>query len=188
MERSDEEPPLAREHRATVDRSKHLHPRPYVLDPRRADEDGAYGLVHPQDMQVGLERRHLAPERVAPDPDVDEAQMVAVEHDHPGARTEHGAVERADALVEPVEVHEPRERRRLAAGDHEPVQPVELIGLPNLDDLGAETAQHLDVLAKVSLHGEDADPERLHASMVSPGLVYAVPLRAARPSRTSRSR
>ena len=68
----------------------------------------------------------------------------------------------------PYRLHQPRERRRLAAGDHEPVEAVELIGFPDFDDVGAEAAQHLRVLAKVSLQGENADPERLHAFMVSP--------------------
>src|SRR4051812_32635922 len=169
MECGDEVPSLAREHRATVDLGEHLNPRPDFLDPRRADEDGAYGLVEPGDRQVGLERRHLTPERVAPDRHVDQAEMVPVEHDHPRTRAEHGTVERADALVEPVQVHQPRECRRLAAGDHEPVEALELLRLPHLDDLRAETAEHLGVLTKISLHGENADLERLHASMLSPG-------------------
>ena len=40
------------------------------------------------DVEVGLEERDLAAERVAPHHDVDEAEVVAVEHDHPGARAE----------------------------------------------------------------------------------------------------
>src|SRR4051812_14864401 len=168
VERGDEESSLAREHRAAVDLSKHLHARPDVLDPRRTDEDGPHRLVEPDDRQVGLERRDLPPECVAPHRDVDEAEMVAIEHDHPRACADHRPLETTDPLVEPVELHQPRERGRLAARDHEPVEPVELIGLPNLDDVGAETAQHLPVLAKVSLHGQNADLERFHASMVSP--------------------
>ena len=88
--------------------------------------------------------------------------MVAVEHDHPGAGAEHRPAEVADRLVEPVEAHQPHERRRLAAGDHEPVEPGELLGLAHLEDLGAELAQHRRVLAEVALHGENTDPERLH--------------------------
>ena len=44
-----------------------------------------------------------------------------------------------------------------------PSRPVELLGLAHLDRLGAEAAQHLRVLAEVPLHGENADPKRLHA-------------------------
>src|ERR1700760_548236 len=39
MERGDEEPALAREHRVAVDLREHLHVGPDLLDPRRADED-----------------------------------------------------------------------------------------------------------------------------------------------------
>ncbi len=52
-------------------------------------------------------------------------------------------------------------RSRLAAGDDEPVEPVELLGKAHLDRLRAEPPQHGRVLAEVSLHGEDADRERL---------------------------
>src|SRR5262249_26275077 len=122
------------------------------------------------DRQVRLERGDLAAERVAPDGYVDEPEMVAVEHDHPRARPEHRAVEAADPLIQAVQGHQPRERRRLAPRNHQAVEAVELICLPDLDNVCAKAAQHLRVLAKVSLHGENADPERLHASMVSPGL------------------
>src|SRR5919201_1231309 len=45
MERGHEDPPLPREHRVPVDLRQHLDVRPRFLDPRRADEDGAHGLV-----------------------------------------------------------------------------------------------------------------------------------------------
>src|SRR6185437_15010713 len=80
MERGDEEPPLAREHRATVDLGEHLHPGPDVIDPRRPDEDGAHRRVEPDHGQVGLERCDLTAERVAPDGDVDETEVVSIEH------------------------------------------------------------------------------------------------------------
>ena len=76
-----------------------------------------------------------------------------------------GAVERAQRLVEPVEPHQPRDRRRLAAGHDQAVEPVELLGQPHLDRLRAEAPQHRRVLAEVPLHGEDADSKRLlHAT------------------------
>ena len=69
-----------------------------------------------------------------------------------------GPVERAQRLVQAVEVHQPDERGRLAAGNDEAVEPLELLGQAHLDHVRAETAQHRRVLAKVSLHGENADP------------------------------
>ena len=88
--------------------------------------------------------------------------MVAVEHDHPGARAEDGAGETAHRLVEPVEAHQAREGRRLAAGDDQPVEAVQLLGLAHLDDVRAEPAQHRRVLAEVPMHGQNADPWPLH--------------------------
>src|SRR5205823_3581668 len=113
MEGGDEEAPLAREHRAAVDLGEHLHPGPDLLDPRCTDEHGADRLVEPGDRQIGFERRDLAAECVAPDGEVDEPEVITVEHDHPRTRTEHGPLEPAHAFVEPVELHQPGERGRL---------------------------------------------------------------------------
>src|SRR5689334_17139402 len=112
MERGDEEPPLAREHRPPVDLCEHLDARPDLLDPGRADEDRAHGLVLAGHVEIRLERGHLPPERVAAHPDVDEPEVLAVEHDHPGAGAEDRPLEAADRLVEAVQAHQPRERRR----------------------------------------------------------------------------
>src|SRR5690349_22996434 len=65
VERRDEEPPLAREHRMPVDLGQHLHPRADLVDPGGADEDGAQRLRLPLDCKIRLERRDLAAERVA---------------------------------------------------------------------------------------------------------------------------
>src|SRR6185437_14238343 len=43
MERGDEDAALPREHRMAVDLGEHLDVGACVLDPRRADEDGAHG-------------------------------------------------------------------------------------------------------------------------------------------------
>ena len=101
MERRHEEPPLAREHRPAVDLGEHLDAGPDVLDPRRPDEDGAHRLGLPFDVEIGLERRDLAAERVAPHRQIDESEVVAVEHDHPGARAEDRTVEALTASSSP---------------------------------------------------------------------------------------
>ena len=59
--------------------------------PRRADEHRAHRrAVDPRDVEVLLERADLAAERVAHAQRVHAAEVLAVEHDHPGARAEHG--------------------------------------------------------------------------------------------------
>src|ERR1043165_4217676 len=51
VERRDEDPSLSPEHRMTVDLRQHLDVRPRLLDPRRADEHGAHGLVAVPDVE-----------------------------------------------------------------------------------------------------------------------------------------
>src|SRR5436190_12163203 len=55
MERRDEEPSLARQHRMAVDLRKHLDVRPSLLEPRRPDEHRAERLVAVADVEVSLE-------------------------------------------------------------------------------------------------------------------------------------
>src|SRR5204862_3314358 len=175
VEGGDEEPPLARQHRVAVDLGEHVDVGSRVLEPRRADEDSAQRLVAVppvvrQHLEVSFEAVDLAAERVAPRAVVAEAEVVAVEEDHPGARSQDRAAELAHRFVETVEPHQAADGGRLAAGDDQPVEPVELLGEPDLDRLGTEPPQHGCVLSEVPLHGEDADPERLlHASMVMGG-------------------
>src|SRR5207248_937432 len=126
-----------------------------LLDPRRPDEDRAHRLVAGIDLEIRLEARDLPPERVAADDDVRQAEMVAVEEDHSGAGAEERPLEAAERLVEAVEPGEPHDRGRLAAGNHEPVETAELLGLAHLDGFRTEDAQHRRVLAEVALQGEN---------------------------------
>src|SRR5512133_585658 len=151
MEGRDDESPLAQEHRLAVEVGQHLDVGASLSHPRSTDEHSSQRLAIARKRQVGLEARHLAPVGVAVDLEVDAAQVVPVEHDHACAGAEHGTGEPAHGLVEPVEAHQAHERRRLAAGDHEPVQALELLGLAHLDRAHAEAAQHREVLAEVAL-------------------------------------
>src|SRR5438874_1595662 len=172
MERRDEHAPLPREHRMAVDLGEHLDFGAGVVDPRRADEDPAHGLAE-TNIEVGLEAAHLASERVALHTEVGEPEVVAIENDHPRARSEDGRLEAAQRLVQPVQAHEPRDRRRLAAGQDQAVEPLQLLGQADLDRLGAEAPEHIRVLAEVPLHGEDADPKPpLHEAIVGSATRY----------------
>src|SRR4051812_38196208 len=70
MERGDEDPPLPREHRMTVDLGEHLDVGPRLLDPRRADEDRAHRLVTVPDVEIRFEGVDLPAEGVSADADV----------------------------------------------------------------------------------------------------------------------
>src|SRR5476649_1520878 len=59
MERRDQEPALAREHRPPVYLGEHLDTRPDILDPGRADEHRTHWLDLAGHVEIGLERRDL---------------------------------------------------------------------------------------------------------------------------------
>src|SRR5690349_19610457 len=87
----------------------HLDLRPEALDPRRADEDRADGLL-PQavDPKILFEAVQLAPEGVAATGVVGETEMLAVRHDHAGAAAHDrapGVVKLADGGVQAVPRH-----------------------------------------------------------------------------------
>src|SRR5207249_6418092 len=62
MEGGDEEASLPREHGVTIDLRKHLHVGPEPFDPRRANEHRAQRARLARQLEIGLERRNLAPE------------------------------------------------------------------------------------------------------------------------------
>src|SRR4051794_5705976 len=157
MEGGDDHTPLAQEHRFAVELGEHLDLRPDFADARRADEDAPQGLSLAHQGQVCLEARDLPSIRVPVDVDVNGAEMSAVEHDHPRAGAEEGAGELAHRLVEAVEPHQAHERGRLAARDDQPIEPLQLLRLADLDGVGAEPTKHRRVLAEVSLDCQDAD-------------------------------
>ena len=118
------------------------------------------GPSSPAIVEVGLERAHLAPERVAPRLDVHDPEVLAVEHDQPRARAEDRRAGRASARsgsASPSRSMPERHRRRLAAGDDEPVEPVEVGRHAHLAHVGAERAQHPRVRREAALQGEHAD-------------------------------
>src|SRR4051794_34340570 len=122
MKRRHEDAPLACEHRMAVDLGEHLDVRAGLLDPRRPDEHRTDGRPAVADVEICLEAPHLAPESVPPDRDVGETELVTSEHDHPGAGAEDRLLEAQQRLVEAVQAHEPRDRRRLSARDDEAVE------------------------------------------------------------------
>ena len=87
MERDGEDRSLAHGDGMIVDRCEHVHAVTRVVEPRSPDEHRSEGLfAELVDDEIGLERGQLTPKSVAPHADVEQAEMVAVEHDHPGAR------------------------------------------------------------------------------------------------------
>src|SRR5918994_2715293 len=102
MEGGDEDGAVAHEHRLAVVLGQDLDVRSRPAHPRRANEDAAERLRLSDEREIGLEARHLAAVGIPVDLDVHQPEMLAVEHDHPRARTQDRALECADGFVEAI--------------------------------------------------------------------------------------
>ena len=105
VERREQEPAVANEHRLAVELAEHLDAGSELPDPRRADEDAVQRRPVAGELDVRLEAPDLATVGVSVDLEVGEAEMLSVEHDHSGA----GAEDRARIR------HESRRRGRRGA-------------------------------------------------------------------------
>src|SRR5436190_22014009 len=160
---AEQDTSLAHGDGASVDARQHLDLGAMLLDPRRPDEDGAQRVrAQALDLKLRLEARDLTPEGVATRARIDQAEVVPVADDHPGA----GAQDRppllemsADRRLEAVALDRLHDRGALAAGYHEAVELPQLRRRPDLDRLGAERSQHLGVLGEVALAGQHANAE-----------------------------
>src|SRR4029453_1529921 len=71
VERGDDEPTFAQQHRLAVELRQHLDFRSHFADAGRADEDAAQRLTVAGEGEIGLEARHLAAVGVPVDLEVD---------------------------------------------------------------------------------------------------------------------
>src|SRR3954447_202773 len=156
-----------------VDGGQDLDAVAVLGEPWRADEHRTNQAVDPRDLEVLLEGADLAAERVALAQRVHAAEMRAVEHDHPGARTQHrasGAHELPQRVAESLARDPERHRGRLAARHHQPVEALQVGGHAHLAHLGAEPAKELAMCFEVALKGEDPYHPRLASSWPSSSL------------------
>src|SRR5262245_36659570 len=156
VKRCHDESALAEEHGRPVQSGQHLDVRADLRHARRPDEHTAHASAARQ-LEVSLEARDLPAVRVSPHRDVDEAEVLSVEQDHPGAGAEHRPAELPHRLLEPVDPDQPHDRRRLPARDDEAVDVVELLRLADLHRVRAKLPQHRRVLPEIALDCEDAD-------------------------------
>ena len=141
------------------------------LDDRGADE---HGVDRPSaedvDVEVGLERLELSPERIALDGHVEQRQDrllaagdLAREDDHPGARPEDGRArlgEVEDRLAQAPALDEPAHRRALAAGQDQAAEALEVGRLAHANTLDADGGERVEMLAERPLEGQDPDLHR----------------------------
>jgi hypothetical protein len=159
-------------------RGEHLDVGAGGLDPRRADEHRVHRAAgHARHGQVGLEGVDLAAEGVAAHHDVEPAELLLV-----GAAVAHLAGEQDQARARPVDgqagrdpgaqrveqvehPEQPAHRRRLPAGQHEPVDGGQLGRAAHRHGPDAALLERGEVLADVALQGQHAD----HGFHVDPG-------------------
>ena len=190
-----------------------LHVRPHALHPGTANEDRVHRVhpgfggaeVQPLEVQVGFEGLALPAERVAADGDVQAAEGllgrtgqigcgvcdVRGEEDHACA----GAIDGqslGDVLTEGVgELERPRELvdgGGLATWNDEAVQAVQFLRTAHGHGLGARGFRGTQVLAEVSLEGQDANLQaRTHACRSSRwGICHPSSIRAGTDGRSRR--
>jgi len=126
------------------------------------------------DPEVFLEAVNLPTKRVAPNVGVERIQSFGDltidslgENNQTGARAEDRKAPRDAFPYGGFEAQLPHQHaycRALAARDDQAVQPVELLGTPDLNGLGAKIAERLDMLPEIALQGEDAYPHGLPAT------------------------
>ena len=155
MEGDGENVPLSYGHGVAIHLSQHVNVFPDLLHPRSPNEHCVERLA--LEGELGLERRQLTTERVAADLDVEDTEVVPIQHDHPGA----GAQDRPTARDElderrtkPFTLHAEPDGGGLATGDHERVEPVEVRGRAYLAYLRTELGQGPCVSFEPALQGE----------------------------------
>ena len=161
MEGNAEQAALAGRDGVSVDGREQLDARPVLADPRRPDEHRAQrSLAEPGHVEIRLEGMDLTPERIAIAAHVHDRQVIAIEHDQAGAGAEDRDAtrgERAQRRGEPLALDPERHRRRLAAGHHQPVEPVEIGRHAHLARPRAELAEHAPVRREAALEREHPD-------------------------------
>ena len=128
--------------------------------PGGTDEDRVHRAAFQiGEFQVSFEGAHLTPEGVALGADVEDAEMVAVEHDQPGTGPEHGRPgpgQLADRVAEALPLDPERHYGRLSARNDQRVEPLELGRHADLAALAPSLTQELGVGLEVALQREHA--------------------------------
>ncbi len=140
----------------SLDLGQHLHPVSPLPYPRSADEHSAHAVGKPSEVQIGFEAPHLPAEGVALGGHIEQAQVIAVEHDESGARAECGGAgsdEVAQRLGQALALDAEHHRGGLAAGDHKAVEALHVGRRAHLAYLGTQSLEHLAVCLEVPLEG-----------------------------------
>ena len=158
MECNGEDVPLADRNRMPVHLCQDIDVFPDVLHPRRPDENGVHRRA--VEVELCLERRKLTTERVTPHTDIEHAEVLPRQHDHPcaGAKNRLAALrELNQRLPQTLAFDSEADRRGFAAGNHECIERIEVHWSANLANLGTQLAQGSGVCCEAPLKGQYAD-------------------------------
>jgi hypothetical protein len=111
MEGSDQEPTLPKQDWLAVELREHVDALASATDAGRADENAPQRHVFSGQVEIRFEARNLPPVGVARDIDIEEAEMLLVEHNQAGAGAENRPLEAPHRVLEAIEAHEAHERR-----------------------------------------------------------------------------
>ena len=158
MEGDGENVPLANGNGVPIHLRQHLHVVPNLLHPWSPNEHGIERRALEQ--ELSLEGRQLPTERIAAHLDIEDTEMIPVQHDHAcaGAQDRLSAPDEVDEwLTKPLTLDAESDRRGLAARNNEGVESVEVRGRAYLANVRAELGQCLRVSLEPALEGEDTD-------------------------------
>ncbi len=138
VKRDRENIPLANRNRMAIDFGQNVHAIPDFLNPRSSDEHGIEGGS--VEGQLSFERRKLTPEGVSAYGDVEDAEMLPVQHDHSctGAEDRPSLSDEVDEWTcETLSLHSQADGRRLSARDDEGIEALEILRGADLARLDA---------------------------------------------------
>jgi len=128
MEGDGQDVALPNGHGVAINAGQNLDVGAVISHPGGTDEDRVNGSPGDAlEVEVGLKRTELAAERVALGPYVEHPEVVTVEHDHPGTRSEDRtarADELAQRIAESLALDPQAHHRRFAPGDDKRVKSV----------------------------------------------------------------
>ncbi len=155
MEGDGEHRALTCRHRATVDLGQDVHRRTVLDDEGSPDEHRPHGAArHTPQIEVGLEAAHLTTERIALAGQIHHPEVMAIEHDKPGAGAQHGCPARSESAQgrgQALALHAEAHGGGLAARHDEPVEPVEVGRDAHLTHASPEGNEHARVGSEPTL-------------------------------------
>jgi len=158
VESHGQDVPLPDGYRVAVDLGEHLHAVAGLLDPGRADEDRVQGLAF--EVELRLERRKLATKRVTADTDIENPEMLPVQHDHSRTGAQHRpstACELDERLAQTLPLHAKPDGGRLAARNYKCVDALEILPRTDLPYVDVEARQAFYVSLEAALQRKYAD-------------------------------